>query len=162
MSSGSDSINNEILSHIPPTGMEFLLSIYSLIWTESLVWDAWRKVTAVFVPKPGKDCSLASSYRPINFTCSMCKKWSSCYTVILSVSWELKPPIQCPLWILMSWIHLWPSGEPEILHTKYLFPMPAPSCCLFQPGGRHMTQLGSTVSSIPFSAGISGINYHCF
>jgi potassium voltage-gated channel Eag-related subfamily H protein 8 len=68
-----DGIHNEMLSHLPPAGKEFLLSIYNRIWTDTSVPDAWREATLIPAPKPGKDCSLASSYRPISHTSCLCK-----------------------------------------------------------------------------------------
>jgi potassium voltage-gated channel Eag-related subfamily H protein 8 len=66
-------IHNEMLSHLPPSGKEFLLSIYNRIWTEISVPDSWREAAVIPVLKPGKDCSLAISYGPISLTSCLCK-----------------------------------------------------------------------------------------
>jgi hypothetical protein len=52
MSPGPDGICNQMLSHVPSTGKEFLLSRYNCIWTELLVPAAWRE--AVVIPVPGR------------------------------------------------------------------------------------------------------------
>jgi hypothetical protein len=68
-----DGIHYEILSHLLPTGKEFLLSMCNHIWTESSVPEAWREATVVPVPIPGRDRSLATSYRLISLTNCPCK-----------------------------------------------------------------------------------------
>jgi hypothetical protein len=62
---GPDRIHNRMLRHLPPAGRDFLLSMYNRIWAESSVPAAWKEAVVVPILKPGKDRSLASSYRPI-------------------------------------------------------------------------------------------------
>jgi hypothetical protein len=62
MTPGPSSIHNQILAHLPPTGMEFLLSIYNHLWTENLVRATCREAVVVPILKPGKDLSFITIY----------------------------------------------------------------------------------------------------
>jgi potassium voltage-gated channel Eag-related subfamily H protein 8 len=73
MSPGPDDIQDEMLSHLQFAGKEFLLSVYSRIWTESLVPDAWKEAFVIPVLKPGTDRPQATIYRPISLTSCLCK-----------------------------------------------------------------------------------------
>jgi potassium voltage-gated channel Eag-related subfamily H protein 8 len=72
-SSGPNGIHNEMLSHLPLAGKEFLLSVYSRKWTESLVPHAFKEATVIPVLKPGRDRWQAAGYRPIGLTSCRCK-----------------------------------------------------------------------------------------
>jgi potassium voltage-gated channel Eag-related subfamily H protein 8 len=72
-SPGPDGIQNEMLSHLPPTGKEFILCIHNSVWTEISVPEAWRGATVTPIPKLGGEHSLATSYRPISLTSCLCK-----------------------------------------------------------------------------------------
>jgi hypothetical protein len=72
-SPGPDGIHNQMLSHLPPAGREFLLSMYNRMWTESSVQTARREATVIPILEPGGDRSLPTSYRPISLTSCLCK-----------------------------------------------------------------------------------------
>ena len=65
---GPDEIHYEILKHLPMCTLELLLEIYNRIWTEETFPDIWRHAIIIPIPKPDKDHSLPSSYRPISLT----------------------------------------------------------------------------------------------
>lgn len=67
MSSGPLGIYNQMVSYLPPTGGEFLLSMYNNIWPENSVSVAWGEAVVFHVLKQGKNCS-DTSYRPVSLT----------------------------------------------------------------------------------------------
>ena len=70
---GPDKINYEILRRLPSESLAVLLNIFNDIWTTQTFPDSWRLATIVPIPKPGKDHSDASNYRPISLTSCLCK-----------------------------------------------------------------------------------------
>jgi hypothetical protein len=56
-----------VLSHLSPTGNEFLLPCTDISADNSAPF-AWREAVVIPILKPGKDCSLRTSYRPIILT----------------------------------------------------------------------------------------------
>ena len=72
-SSGPDNIPYELLKQMPPEGKRYLLEIYNFLWTNKVFPDQWRSAIVVPIPKPNKDLSMPSNYRPIALTCTMCK-----------------------------------------------------------------------------------------
>jgi hypothetical protein len=72
-STGPDGIHNEMLSHLPLAGKEFMLSVYNRMSTDSVVPDAWKAASAIPVLKPGKERSQATGYRPIGLASCLWK-----------------------------------------------------------------------------------------
>lgn len=72
-SPGPNGIHNLILSHLPPTGKEFLLSMYSHIWSENLVPAAWRETPVIPILKSGKDHFHITSNGHVSLTSCVCK-----------------------------------------------------------------------------------------
>ena len=70
---GPDEINNIVLSNLPSESVTLLLDIFNNIWTNKQFPDSWRKATIIPIPKPGKDHSNPSNYRPIALTSCLCK-----------------------------------------------------------------------------------------
>ena len=70
---GGDKIHYEILKHLTINALEILLKIINKIWLEGSFPDVWRHAIIIPVPKPNKDHSLPSSYRPISLTSCLCK-----------------------------------------------------------------------------------------
>ena len=71
--SGPDRIHNTILTHLPEETITLLLEIFNTIWEEKYFPDSWRKATIIPIPKPGKDHTNPSNYRPIALTSCLCK-----------------------------------------------------------------------------------------
>ena len=71
--SGPDRIHNNILTHLPEETITLLLEIFNTIWEEKYFPDSWRKATIIPIPKPGKDHTNPSNYRPIALTSCLCK-----------------------------------------------------------------------------------------
>jgi ribonuclease HI len=72
-SPGPDEVHYELLRHLPLNAMELLLSIFNLIFTTGNFPSSWRQAIVVPIPKPGKDDSDPSNYRPIALTSCVCK-----------------------------------------------------------------------------------------
>jgi hypothetical protein len=108
-------VHNLILSHLPPTGKEFLLSMYSRIWSENLVPAAWRETAVIPILKPGKDRFLITSYRHVSLTSCICKTLERVWIL------ESRNLFECSLLVQTLQIHSWPSCDLEALYPV-LFP----------------------------------------
>lgn len=64
-SPGPDFIRYSILFSLPAEAKLILLGIYNNIYEEGIIPEAWRNFEVVPILKPAKNCTLASSYRPI-------------------------------------------------------------------------------------------------
>jgi potassium voltage-gated channel Eag-related subfamily H protein 8 len=70
---GPDKIHNEILKRLPDETLALLLDFFNNFWTTHTFPDSWRDATIIPIPKPGKDHSDPSNYRPIALTSCLCK-----------------------------------------------------------------------------------------
>ena len=70
---GPDQISYDILRHLPRESLTVLLTIFNGIWTTQTFPESWRLATVIPIPKPGKDHTNASNYRPISLTSCICK-----------------------------------------------------------------------------------------
>ena len=70
---GPDKIHNHLLIRLPAESIKLLLDIFNNIWENQLFPDTWRQATIIPIPKPGKDHSNPSNYRPIALTSCLCK-----------------------------------------------------------------------------------------
>ena len=70
---GPDEISYEILRRLPGQSLGVLLNLYNEIWTTQSFPDSWSLATVIPIPKPGKDHSDPSNYRPISLTSCLCK-----------------------------------------------------------------------------------------
>ena len=70
---GPDNIHNEILKHLPNQTLLLLLDIYNHYWETHTFPDCWRHATIIPIPKPQKDHTNPSNYRPIALTSCLCK-----------------------------------------------------------------------------------------
>jgi len=66
---GPDDIHYQMLQHMPKEALQTLLGLSTTSGTlVSNFPDSWRTSTVIPVPKPGKDKSDSSNYRPIALT----------------------------------------------------------------------------------------------
>ena len=72
-SPGEDDITNNMLVHLPDIGKEALLSLYNKSWESKSCPKEWKSAVIVTIPKPGKDPSLTTSYRPISLLSTISK-----------------------------------------------------------------------------------------
>ena len=72
-SPGPDNIHNKIIKKLPHLSLLPLLDIYNDIWENQTFPNAWKEATIIPIPKPGKDHTNPSNYRPIALTSCLCK-----------------------------------------------------------------------------------------
>ena len=70
---GPDDIHYQILKHLPSDALETLLNIMNEIWRTGKFTEDWHKAVIIPIPKPGKDKTEATNYRPIALTSCICK-----------------------------------------------------------------------------------------
>lgn len=72
-SPGPDEITNKMLKTIPMEAAEHLLKVINRIYADEIFPDQWKDSIIVPIPKPNKDHSSATNYRPISLTSVLCK-----------------------------------------------------------------------------------------
>ena len=70
---GPDEIHYEFLKHLPSSSLEFLLQVFNKVWVSGRFPTSWKEATIIPIPKPGKDNTDPSNYRPIALTSCPCK-----------------------------------------------------------------------------------------
>lgn len=70
---GPDRIPNEVLSHLPQPQITFLTNIFNHILLFNHFPTSWKTAKIVTFPKPGKDHSIPSNYRPISLLNTLSK-----------------------------------------------------------------------------------------
>ena len=70
---GPDDIHYQFLKHMPDDSLSVLLNIFNNIWVTGNFPQSWREATIIPVPKPGKDPTIPTNYRPISLTSCLCK-----------------------------------------------------------------------------------------
>ena len=71
--SGPDDVHYQLLKHLPDSCLIVLLDIFNQIWQDDQFPPSWHQATVIPVPKPGKDHTDPSNYRPIALTSCVCK-----------------------------------------------------------------------------------------
>ena len=72
-SAGPDEIHYQLLKHLPDASLLLLLNILNKIWLSGDFPSDWRKAIVIPIPKPGKDPTNPTNYRPIALTSCICK-----------------------------------------------------------------------------------------
>ena len=70
---GPDGIHYQILKHLPSDALETLLNIMTEIWRTGKFPGDWHNAVIIPIPKPGKDKTETTNYRPIALSSSICK-----------------------------------------------------------------------------------------
>ena len=70
---GPDEIHYQLLKHLPDASLLLLLNIFNKIWLSGDFPPDWRKAIIIPIPKPGKDPTNPTNYRPIALTSCICK-----------------------------------------------------------------------------------------
>ena len=70
---GPDDVHYLLLKHLPSNSREALLYLFNYYWSNDLFPSSWHKAITIPIPKPDKDSTDPSNYRPIAFTCCLCK-----------------------------------------------------------------------------------------
>ena len=61
------------MKHLPRISLQTLLNIFNRIWEEGTFPESWTKATIIPIPKPNKDHTNPTNYRPIALTSCLCK-----------------------------------------------------------------------------------------
>jgi len=70
---GPDDVHYQFLKHLPEESLIVLLDAFNNVWETGVLPDAWREATVIPIPKPGKEPSNPTNYRPIALTSCLCK-----------------------------------------------------------------------------------------
>ena len=70
---GPDGIHYQLLNHLPRDSLMVVLDIFNEIWQTGDIPDCWKEATVIPIPKPGKDHTNPTNYRPISLTSCLCK-----------------------------------------------------------------------------------------
>ena len=70
---GPDEVHYQFLKHLPQDSLLVLLGIFNAIWSSKSFPSSWREATVIPIPKPGKDSTVPTNYRPIALTSCLCK-----------------------------------------------------------------------------------------
>ena len=70
---GPDDIHYQLLKHLPISTLLILLEIFNNIWKTGNIPKSWKEATVIPIPKPDKDHTDPTYYRPIALTSCICK-----------------------------------------------------------------------------------------
>jgi hypothetical protein len=70
---GPDDIHYQLLEHLPESALQVLLDLMNDIWEIGDLSSIWKLANVIPIPKPGKDHSEPSNYRPIALANCVCK-----------------------------------------------------------------------------------------
>ena len=70
---GPDEIHYGFLKQLPSCSLDFLLQAFNEVWFSGNFPTSWKQATIIPIPKPGKDNTDPSNYRPIALTSCLCK-----------------------------------------------------------------------------------------
>ena len=70
---GPDEVHYQILKHLPLKSLQTLLDIFNNMWETGKFPEGWELTTIIPIPKPGKDHTEPTNYRPIALTSCLCK-----------------------------------------------------------------------------------------
>ena len=71
----------QILKHLPPDALETLLNVMNDIWRTGKFPEHWHKAVIISIPKPEKDKTKETNYRPIALTSCLCKTMERIKTI---------------------------------------------------------------------------------
>ena len=70
---GPDEIHYQMLKHLPLKSLQTLLDIFNNMRETGKFPESWEIATFIPIPKPGKDHTEPTNYRPIALTSCLCK-----------------------------------------------------------------------------------------
>jgi ribonuclease HI len=83
-SPGQDGVTYKMIRGLDDMSLYKLLDIFNGIWETGLLPPSWKHSIVVPIPKPGKEPTSASSYRPISLTSCFCKLFEKIVTARLA------------------------------------------------------------------------------
>jgi len=75
---GGDQITPKMLIELPNSAIEVICKIFNGIITLGNYPKKWKKSLIIMIPKPGKDHTIPSSYRPISALSCLSKLFEKC------------------------------------------------------------------------------------
>ena len=87
-SPGADLVHNQFLTHLPHTHHHALLNLFNLSFRTADIPPTWRSSLIVPIPKPNKDPTIVSAYRPISLLSCVGKVMER--LVVARLSWYLE------------------------------------------------------------------------
>ena len=72
-SPGIDQVHYKMIKHMPEAAKTYLTNIFNKFYTHSFFPAQWKTALVTAIPKPGKDHSNPTNYRPIALTSCLCK-----------------------------------------------------------------------------------------
>ena len=70
---GLDQVHSQLLTHLPNSALSVLLKVYNHMWESGCFPPSLCEAVVIPIPKPGKDHSDPSNFRPIALTSCLCK-----------------------------------------------------------------------------------------
>ena len=76
---GPDKLSIFHLKHLGPRAIEYITTLFNLSTTTYQIPTIWKSSLNIPIPKPGKDTSQETSYRPISLICPAAKVLESLF-----------------------------------------------------------------------------------
>ena len=76
---GPDKLSIFHLKHLGPRAIEYITALFNLSATTCRIPAIWKLSLIIPIPKPGKDTSQGTSYRPISLICPVAKVLESLF-----------------------------------------------------------------------------------
>ena len=70
---GPDKIHYQFIKQLPPSCLIILRDIFNKVWVSGKFPSIWREATVIPIPKPQKNATIPTNYRPIALTSCICK-----------------------------------------------------------------------------------------
>ena len=70
---GQDKLSIFHLKHLGPRAIEYITALFNVSVTTCQIPVIWKSSLIIPIPKPGKDTSVETSYRPISLLCTAAK-----------------------------------------------------------------------------------------
>ena len=67
---GADEVHYQLLEHLPRISLQ---TLFNRTWEQGTFPESWTKATIIPIPKPNKDHTNPTNYRPIALTSCLCK-----------------------------------------------------------------------------------------
>ena len=70
---GLDQVQYQLLTHLPNSALSILVKVYNHVWESGCFPPLWHEAVVIPIPKPSKDHSDPSHFRPVALTSCLCK-----------------------------------------------------------------------------------------
>jgi hypothetical protein len=70
---GPDKIHYRFIKQLPPSCLIILRDIFNKVWVSRKFPSIWSEATVIPIPKPEKNATIPTNYRPIALTSCICK-----------------------------------------------------------------------------------------